>query len=155
MKRPLDGRRTLRGARLLGDNKTWRGVLVMWTGVFVAAMAFGASPLFRSRLPMDLQRAPSATFGVLLGMGVVLGELPNSFLKRRLGIVPGTQRRSLVGVVLSILDQGDFVLGAWVTLAPIWLMSVTEAATAFAAVTVVHLVVNVIGYGIGARTSLL
>jgi hypothetical protein len=90
---------------------------------------------------------------VLLGLGTVLGELPNSFLKRRLDIAPGTQRRSLGGALLSLYDQADFVLAIWVLLLPIWTMSVTQAAIAFAVVTAVHLAINVVGYAVGARTA--
>jgi hypothetical protein len=82
---------------------------------------------------------------------VVLGELPNSFLKRRLGLAPGTQRGGALGRGLTVLDQGDLVLGAWALLAPIWHMALWQAAVAFAAVSAVHLVVNVVGYAIGAR----
>jgi hypothetical protein len=39
LNRPIDGGRTLRGRRLFGDNKTWRGALVMGGGVFAATLA--------------------------------------------------------------------------------------------------------------------
>jgi hypothetical protein len=81
------------------------------------------------------------------------GELPNSFLKRRLGIAPGRQRRSPAGAALSLLDQGDLVLGIWVALLPVWAMPAWLAAIAFAAVSAVHAVVNVVGYAIGARAA--
>jgi CDP-archaeol synthase len=84
---------------------------------------------------------------------VVLGELPNSFLKRRLGIAPGRQRRSPGGALFSLYDQADFVLAIWVLLLPIWTMSVAQAAIAFAVVTAVHLLINLDGYAVGARTA--
>jgi hypothetical protein len=90
---------------------------------------------------------------VLLGLGVVVGELPNSFLKRRIGIAPGRQRHTLGGTLLSFYDQADFVLAIWVLLLPIWTMSVGQAAIAFVVVTAVHLVINVVGYAVGARTA--
>jgi hypothetical protein len=45
------------------------------------------------------------------------------------------------------------VLAIWVLLLPIWTMSVGEAAIAFAVVTAVHLLINVVGYALGARTA--
>ena len=36
LKRPIDGGCTLNGVRLLGDNKTWRGAVVMTLGVVLA-----------------------------------------------------------------------------------------------------------------------
>ena len=81
------------------------------------------------------------------------GELPNSFLKRRLDIAPGSRRRSAGGVALALLDQGDLVLGIWVCLLPVWVMPVWLAAIAFVAIAAVHAVLNVVGYAIGARAA--
>jgi hypothetical protein len=151
--RPLDMDARVRGRRLLGANKTWRGALVMFSGTLVAALLLTRWPWFRERLPDDVRDAPPIVYGSLLGAGVVLGELPNSFFKRQLGIEPGRRRRSVPGLVLTLYDQGDFVIGSWVTLLPIWVMPPLGAALAFCAVAGVHFVINVIGYGIGARTS--
>jgi hypothetical protein len=153
LERPLDGGTTWRGRRLLGDNKSWRGALTMWLGAALAALALSRVPGYWSRLPVELQRAGGALFGALLGLGTVLAELPNSFLKRQLDIAPGSRRLSVLGVLLIILDQGDFVLGIWLTMAPIWVMSPRQAAGAFAVVAAVHQLINVAGYLIGARQS--
>ena len=80
--------------RLFGDNKTLRGALVMAGGTTVAAIALTRRRWFRDRLPGELREAPPALYGALLGAGVVLGELPNSFVKRRLGIASGDRRSS-------------------------------------------------------------
>lgn len=151
--RPIDARKTLRGRRLFGDNKTWRGALVMPAGVLASTCLLAQVPSYWSRLPEGIQRGGPVVFGLLLGFGAVFGELPNSFLKRQLDIDPGRQRRSLAGLAFVVLDQGDFVLGAWLFLLPVWVMPVGEAAAAFAVVVGVHLVVNVVGYAIGARKT--
>jgi hypothetical protein len=52
-----------------------------------------------------------------------------------------------------VLDQGDFVFGIWVLLLPVWVMSVPQAAFVFVVVVAAHLVINVIGYAIGARAA--
>lgn len=153
LKRPLDGGLTIRGRRLFGDNKTWRGALFMTGGVILAAAALSRWPWYWDHVPHAVRSAGAGVFGLLLGLGTVLGELPNSFLKRQLGIAPGTQRRSAAGTLLSIFDQGDFVLGIWLLLAPIWVMSVAQAALAFCVVAAVHMVVNLVGYRIGARSA--
>jgi acetylornithine deacetylase/succinyl-diaminopimelate desuccinylase-like protein len=92
LKRPLDGGATLRGRRLLGDNKTWRGALAMFTGVLAATVLLSRVPAYWGQLPDELRAAGPMTFGVLLALGVVLGELPNSFLKRRLDIASASTR---------------------------------------------------------------
>jgi len=74
-------------ADLFGSNKTWRGVLLV-----PLLTAFGAICLW----PTELHLGENAIFGpqpwlagLIAGLGYVLAELPNSFLKRRLGIAPG------------------------------------------------------------------
>jgi len=153
--RPTDAGATLRGRRLLGANKTWRGVIVMAGGVVVAALLLARTPWFWSRLPPDIRATGPLPYGLLLALGTVVAELPNSFLKRQLDIAPGSQRWSLGGALLSLYDQGDFVLGVWLALAPIWLMTPWQAVTAFACVATIHLAVSVLGYAIGARRTIL
>ena len=152
LKRPLDRGATLGGRRLFGDNKTLRGALVMASGTTLAAMALMRQRWFRERVPGELCEAPTI-YGLLLGAGVVLGELPNSFLKRRLGIAPGGTRRSPLGAVIGVYDQADFVPVSALTLRPLWRMTALQAAEAFAVVAAAHAAVNVVGYAVGARSS--
>jgi|SRR5215831_11427388 len=153
LKRPLDGGTKFRGRRLFGDNKTWRGVLAMFAGVLVATVALAQWPDYWRHLPSAIQRTSPWITGALIGLGVVLAELPNSFLKRQLGIAPGAQERSALGIAFAIFDQGDFVLGVWLLLAPIWFMSPAQAAVAFVVVALIHFAINLVGYAVGARTS--
>jgi len=155
LKWPLDGGATIGGRRVFGDNKTWRGAIFMVAGPALAALALTRWPAFRDALPDTVADAPPLLWGALVGLGLVVGELPNSFLKRRLDIAPGTQRRGAGGIALIVLDQADLVPGVWLCLAPVYVMPVLTALVAFAAVTAVHLLINVIGYAIGARSSLL
>jgi CDP-archaeol synthase len=153
LKVPLDFGGTIGGRRIFGDNKTWRGAIFMVLGPALAALALTRWPAYRDALPDDVADAPALLWGALVGLGVVVGELPNSFLKRRMDIAPGTQRRGGVGVALIVLDQADLVPGVWLCLAPVYVLPVATAAVAFVAVAAVHLVINVIGYAIGARSS--
>jgi hypothetical protein len=153
LNRPLDLGAAPGGTRLFGDNKTVRGALAMAGGTLAATLLLHRLEPYRRRLPAELREAGPLRHGALLGAAVVLGELPNSVLKRRLGIAPGERASTPVGVALAIHDQGDFVLGAWPLLAPIWRMSAREVAEAFAIVAGVHMGVNLAGYALGARTS--
>jgi hypothetical protein len=153
LKRPLDGGATIGGRRVLGDNKTWRGAIFMISGPALAAVLLTRWPAYRDALPGAVADAPPLLWGALVGLGVVVGELPNSFLKRRLNIAPGTQRRSAGGLAMIVLDQADLVPGVWLCLAPVYVLPIATAAVAFVAVTIVHLLINVIGYAIGARSS--
>lgn len=140
LKRPIS-------ARLFGANKTWRGALVMFTGVFFA------TGVFWGWMPDSLQDESWLVVGALIGLGTVAGELPNSFLKRRLGIAPGERRLTRIGVTLIVYDQADFVPAIAVCLLPVWTMPLDTLALGFVAVAAVHFAVNVIGYWIGARTA--
>jgi CDP-2,3-bis-(O-geranylgeranyl)-sn-glycerol synthase len=155
LSRPLDGGRTLRGRRLLGDNKTVRGAIVMFGGAAVSALALSRAPWFRTRLPERVREAPAPLYAGLLGAAVVLAELPTSFVKRQIGIAPGQRRRSAAGALMSLYDQGDFVLAGALILRPVWRPKPGELAGAFAVVSAAHLGVSVVGYAIGARDSVL
>src|SRR4051812_35547892 len=139
--------------RLFGENKTWRGALVMGGGTLAATIGLYRVPEYRRRLPPELAEANPALVGLLLGSAVWVGELPNSFVKRRLGIAPGKQRRSPVGVAISIVDQGDWVPTAWLFLRPLYPMNAATAGRVFVIVAAIHVPVNLVGYAIGARTS--
>jgi len=146
LKRPIS-------TRLFGENKTWRGALVMTGGTVAAALALDRVPAYRRRLPEPIANAHPAVVGGLLGLGSWVGELPNSFIKRRIGIAPGQQRHSPAGLVTSIFDQADWVPIAALLLRPIWRMTAREIAMVFVLVVAVHVPINVIGYALGARKA--
>src|SRR4051812_50212764 len=88
LNRPIDGGRTLRGRRLFGDNKTWRGAAVMFTGAVATTLALTRAGWFRRRLPEELAAAPPLAYGAPLGAGVVGGGLAPTFYKRPGGRPP-------------------------------------------------------------------
>ena len=154
LKLPLDAGATFRGRRLFGANKTVRGAICMVLGVLLATLLLEAVwPAWWDELPQDARDAEPALLGALIGAGIVIGELPNSFLKRQMDVAPGTQRRSPGGMALTVLDQGDLVLGVWIALLPVYAMPVWAVALTFVVVSAVHLLINVVGFAIGARTA--
>jgi len=85
---PMDlGRNFLDGRRILGDGKTFRGVIL----AIAAGTLIGA-----------LQLRP--LIGFVMALGAMLGDLAVSFIKRRLGMERGAP--------LPVGDQLDFVAGA-------------------------------------------
>jgi hypothetical protein len=119
----------------------------MFTGVVLATGATW------SLLPDSIRDEPWLLVGALIGLGTVAGELPNSFVKRRLGIAPGERRTTPLGIALIVYDQADFVPAIALALLPVWTMPLETLAVGFVAVAAVHFAVNVIGYAIGARTA--
>ena len=153
LKVPLDLGRTFRGRRLLGNNKTWRGALLMCGGVLLATLVLSLWAWWWDQLPSGIRDAGPVLYGFLLGLGVVVGELPNSFLKRQLDIAPGSQRTSWSGRAITLLDQGDLVIGIWICLLPIHVLDLWEGLLAFVVVSAIHFGVNIVGYAVGARTA--
>ena len=117
--RPLDFGRSFRGTRVFGENKTWRGVLLMSTVALAVALAqsllYPYEP-FRSISIVDYSETSWLALGLALGLSYSLSELPNSFLKRRLGIPPGGVSRSRAAVQY-VVDQADSAVGGTIALA--------------------------------------
>lgn len=122
---PIDGGRTIGGRRVFGDNKTWRGFVVMvpaaacafWVLSLVTGAARGGTGLW------PLTAVQYALLGAWAGAGFMAGELPNSFLKRRLGIAPGepagSMRSTLLHFLLDRIDSGIGMLGALALVVPV------------------------------------
>ncbi len=122
---PIDGGLTVRGRRVFGDNKTLRGLVLMigFTVLTATAQASLAAHYdwARALTPQPLTAAGPLRWGALLGLGYVLGELPNSFLKRQINIAPGAPGAGTLGPVFWIIDQVDSLAGALVAMSLIWL----------------------------------
>jgi CDP-2,3-bis-(O-geranylgeranyl)-sn-glycerol synthase len=117
---PIDGGVTFRGQRLLGENKTLRGfaVIVPAAGAAFAGLgwALGASGTARVSGLWALGPAEYGLLGLAAGFGFMVGELPNSFVKRRLGIAPGTVPRGrLPRIACLAADRLDSILGMLAT----------------------------------------
>ena len=119
---PLDGGRALGGRPILGAHKTVRGFLVMVpaTGVSFTALAalVSARPGLVAAGLWPLAPASYGLLGAWAALGFMAGELPNSFVKRRLGVAPGEAAagRRLRAVFL-VADRFDSTAGMLLALA--------------------------------------
>ncbi len=153
--RPIDGGRRWRGKRVLGDGKTWRGVVVAVIGCVLTAAAQRnvIGPRAGAFAVFDYATVDPIGFGVAMGAGAMLGELPNSFVKRRLGIARGGTARGPLRVLFYVWDQIDLLTVAWPAISP-WVRPTPRLVAASVAVAlVVHPIVALVGYLVGARTS--
>jgi hypothetical protein len=82
---------------LFGPNKTYRGLLFV-------SLATGILAMLAS---MDLRRI---AIGSILGFTYIIFELPNSYLKRSLGIGAGEKSKKH-RILFTILDKTDSCLG--------------------------------------------
>ncbi len=169
---PIDEGKTFGGVRIFGDNKTWRGFIVMIVGSgAVGIVQGGLGGLWaaeRGIACIDYARLAHGWMGdgalamawgymmvnSVLGLGYVLGELPNSFIKRRLQITPGKTQSSLLGKVFFVVDQADSVIA--VLLAARWVYGIHMMLVwvGIVLLTGVHLFINGSLYALRLRRNL-
>ncbi len=93
--------------------------------------------------------------GVLLGLGMTLGELPNSFAKRQLDIPPGKRKKGLLGVAFFLFDQVDLIIGIWVFSYFLIRPSLLLILWSFLLAVVVHVTISSAGYLLGMRRTII
>lgn len=107
----LDGGMKLRGRDLFGANKTVRGAVVMicatmfWTSILDGIQAALNLDTDLRYIPID--QLGSLNLGFLLGSAYIVGELPNSLVKRQLNIHPGSAASGPLQKLFWLVDQVD------------------------------------------------
>lgn len=135
-----------------GENKTWRGFVVMplatFPGVLLAQKIEGMADL---TTPLVFPHSALA-LSLALGTAYCLAELPNSFMKRRLGIRPG-ETSGKYKWFFVIIDQMDSVIGC--LLAYMFFMKVRAPVFIGAVIlgTGIHLLINNLLYVFGLRKN--
>jgi len=155
--RPIDRGRKFRGKRIFGDNKTYRGVVVVSLGT---AIGFGLQSLLLHRIAsvrsielFDYAFFKSLAVGLAVGVAAMLSELPNSFIKRRFEIAPGTTAKGWKRLIFYIYDQIDFLLGSWLVLAIVVPATVGRALFSAVLLLVAHQLMSTAGYALGMRKT--
>jgi hypothetical protein len=118
-----------------GKNKTWRGLLVMPA---TAALGVAVASVF---WPEQFGAWNPLVLGVILGLAYALAELPNSFVKRRLGIEPG-KRPPRNAAWFALVDQADSAIGCALVYG--WALGLTPGTVLLliALGPAIHLMVN-------------
>lgn len=102
---PLDLGLTINKKRIFGDNKTFRGPIVMGTSVAL----FGTFTATLLGYSQDYKFLLVSYF--LIGLLYSIGELPNSFLKRQLNVAPGKAHEDkFYAKVFKVVDTYDSLL---------------------------------------------
>ncbi len=154
--RAIDGGRMLRGNRLLGDGKTWRGLFV---GITSGVVLGYIESIVSIPIGKTLSSVYTPSIGILpvllaLSAGSMLGDICGAFWKRRKGMPKGEKVR--------ILDQYDFSVGAFIlagAVAPSYVLRYLidgYAILGFAFVLLIiyplHRLINYIGYRRGLKS---
>lgn len=153
---PVDGGLEIRGKRLFGDHKTIRGFAIMMLGgglfLWLQSLLAHWSPAIAELGFVDYRTISPWIDGMVYGAGYVLGELPNSFAKRRLGIGEGQKGRGPVGALFLAIDQVDGVFGIILSMCIFYVPTWEVAVTTFVMFTVIHVAVfNVVLVLLGVK----
>lgn len=147
----IDGGREWRGARILGDGKTWRGTIGgILAGIAIAIVLNGANGPARSAASVEF---PVFSTAIMLAfpIGALLGDILASFLKRRTG-----RKR---GKAFPLVDQLDFVvvaLLAGIVLDPAWMVSVFSPlllVVVLVLTPILHVTTNAMAYAAGLKNE--
>jgi len=154
---PLDRGHKFRGKRIFGDNKTYRGIVVVGLGT---AIGFGLQSLLLHRIAsirgielFNYSFFKAVALGLAVGVAAMLSELPNSFIKRRFEIAPGSAAKGWKALVFYVYDQIDFLVGAWVVLAIVVPVTVERALLSAGFLLVAHQLMSIVGYALGMRRT--
>ncbi|MEM1685787.1 MAG: CDP-2,3-bis-(O-geranylgeranyl)-sn-glycerol synthase [Acidilobaceae archaeon] len=98
-KKPIDfNKKFIDGRRLLGDGKTWEGLIVGLTAGTITGLI----------LALIMRESILIEIGILASLGAMIGDIIASFIKRRLRLERGEPA--------PILDQLNFYIGAVIVL---------------------------------------
>jgi CDP-2,3-bis-(O-geranylgeranyl)-sn-glycerol synthase len=132
---PIDLGKTLNGREIFGKNKTWRGLVV---GILTAILVSGVQALLffkigflRNNTVVDYASHNFIFVGTLMGGGALLGDLAESFIKRRLGKPSGKP--------WFPWDQSDWIIGAMLLSSMVVVPSLKVAAVTLFLYVGVHL----------------
>ncbi|OYT33559.1 MAG: hypothetical protein B6U87_03275 [Candidatus Aenigmarchaeota archaeon ex4484_52] len=103
--KPLDfGKKLKDGKRILGDGKTFEGTLGgLFLGTFVGFLQYLLYKKYFTILANNEFIQYSIFFGFVISLGAMLGDIVESFIKRRLNIKRGGE---------IIWDKLDFLFGS-------------------------------------------
>ena len=140
-KTPLDFGKSIRGRRILGNNKTWRGVVTGTTmAIFTGLLGLALSSHFSFTLSSVL--IVSAASG-LMGCGALMGDALESFFKRQRGIRSGES--------WFPFDQLDYILGGLVFSFPLIRWPLEAMFYIIVVYFGLHLIFSYIGYKVGLK----
>jgi CDP-2,3-bis-(O-geranylgeranyl)-sn-glycerol synthase len=132
-KTPIDFGMHVRGKRMLGPNKTWRGLFFgMLAGGLTGLLVY---PLLNSDINNSFIHF---LIGGTLGFGALFGDAMESFFKRQMNIPSGNS--------WILFDQLDYVLGAILFSLPFVLLRPIDYFVIVLTYFVLHFIVTYIGF---------
>lgn len=137
-KTPIDIGKSVDGHRILGDNKTWRGLVF---GAFMGS----AVCVLQQLLTPDYSLSAAIVIGGAMGAGALIGDAIESFFKRRQGIKPGN--------AWFPFDQTDYIIGGLLFVAPFAPLNTSLVLAVFILYFVLHVVTSYVGFLVGLKSK--
>lgn len=145
---PMDFGKSFRGKRILGDHKTWRGMIA---GIIAATLTLAAQQFLVRKFGwfadyqhmVDYTALPLFVVGPLFAIGALGGDAIESFFKRQLNIKPGDG--------WFPFDQIDYIIGGAIATLPFVNISFLHYVWLLLVWVIIHVCSTVIGYFIGLK----
>lgn len=125
--------------RILGDHKTWKGLI---GGTLAAMIIAFVQSSFTTGLELYDYSQP-LLFGFLLGLGALIGDAIKSFFKRKINIKPGQP--------WIPFDQIDYSVGALLFVSPLYFVGWLNSFVIIFFSFLLHVLANHLGYYLGIR----
>ncbi|MDD3170195.1 MAG: CDP-archaeol synthase, partial [Candidatus Pacebacteria bacterium] len=149
--KPVDRGMKLNDIPVLGDHKTWRGIV---SEIIICTLLMPAFIWIHSFLGLNhyetigfyaYNQINGFLLGFLLSIGIIFGDLAFAFIKRRLKLKPGAK--------FVPFDQTNYVIGSFVVLQPLLHLDLKFWLWLLALTFFIHLVFNRIGYNLGLHNA--
>lgn len=129
------------GQPVFGSGKTWKGTTIgLALGFFAVIVTYA---LFYNELPSFLFNENYLLYGFLVALGAIVGDIVGSFLKRRFLVKQGSPA--------LILDQLDFIVGAYVFTLPLMVPTAQEVVVVAVFTVATHVASNYIAFKLGVK----
>lgn len=133
--KPLDGNKKLGKQTIFGSHKTYRGIVVgIVFAIIISFLQYLAQQLHLIEPLQIISYEKWLLIGFLMGLGAMLGDLIESFIKRRMNIKPGK--------FLRPWDQIDFVIGALIFTYALFKPGVLKIGIIILISFVLHVLIN-------------
>ena len=157
---PLDQYKVLKdGYRLFGDHKTWKGIVgyllftPFWT--LIQGLLIHLIPPLKAHSYLYVHHENTLLYNLLIGLALgfayALFELPNSFIKRRLGIQEGKTASGPIRYLFIFIDQADSVIGCVLVLSFVYPMSFSFFILYILLGAAIHILFNFLLQVLGLR----
>ena len=137
---PLDFGKSFRGKPIFGKNKTWRGIVFGTLSAIIVGFIQYRVLTFSVESIWFIIVASG-----LMGLGALVGDALESFVKRQLEINPGEP--------WFPFDQIDYIIGGLLFVTFIMDLSIADASRVFVLYFGLHLIVSYIGFLLGYKNK--